>query len=157
MRIHSKSLPSSLPPFLPPHSLFFHYSGHGGSVRDQNGDEADEMDETILPIDHERAGHILDDEIHEIMVRPLHRGVRLTAVFDSCHRYVLAFPLPRFLLSSSFEQRRKPKLECVYSYSCYWPFGGREGRREGGQKEWPVCLDVGGGEGREDAREPNKF
>lgn len=78
------SFPASPPPHT--HSLFFHYSGHGGSVRDQNGDEADEMDETILPIDHERAGQIIDDEIHEIMVRPLQRGVRLTAVFDSCHR-----------------------------------------------------------------------
>jgi len=83
---HMLPIPPSLPPFLPSRSLFFHYSGHGGSVRDQNGDEADEMDETILPIDHERAGQIIDDEIHEVMVRPLQKGVRLTAVFDSCHR-----------------------------------------------------------------------
>lgn len=41
------------------------------------------MDETILPIDHDRGGgEILDDEIHAIMVKPLPRGVRLTAVFD---------------------------------------------------------------------------
>lgn len=31
------------------------------------------------------AGHIVDDEMHRIMVRPLRPGVRLTAIFDSCH------------------------------------------------------------------------
>jgi hypothetical protein len=30
-------------------------------------------------------GHITDDEMHRIMVRPLVAGVRLTAIFDSCH------------------------------------------------------------------------
>ncbi|CAG8740965.1 13147_t:CDS:2, partial [Acaulospora morrowiae] len=30
-------------------------------------------------------GQIIDDEMHEIMVRPLPIGVRLTAIFDSCH------------------------------------------------------------------------
>ena len=43
------------------------------------------MDETIFPVDHERAGQIVDDEMHAIMVRPLPPGVRLTALFDSCH------------------------------------------------------------------------
>lgn len=68
----------------PGDSLFFHYSGHGGQKRDLNGDEVDNMDETILPIDHDRGGggEILDDEIHAIMVKTLPRGVRLTAVFD---------------------------------------------------------------------------
>lgn len=67
----------------PNDSLFFHYSGHGGSVRDRSGDEVDNYDETILPLDHDRGGgQILDDEIHAIMVKPLPRGVRLTAVFD---------------------------------------------------------------------------
>ena len=31
------------------------------------------------------AGHIVDDEMHRIMVRSLQPGVRLTAIFDSCH------------------------------------------------------------------------
>ena len=29
-------------------SLFFHYSGHGGSMRDTSGDEEDRMDETVV-------------------------------------------------------------------------------------------------------------
>ncbi|KAJ7636608.1 peptidase C14 [Roridomyces roridus] len=69
-----------------PHdALFFQYSGHGGQTPDLDGDEVDGYDEVIYPLDFKRAGHITDDEMHAIMVRPLPTGCRLTAVFDSCH------------------------------------------------------------------------
>ncbi|OBZ91369.1 Metacaspase-1B [Choanephora cucurbitarum] len=70
-------------------SFFFHFSGHGGRVEDLDGDEDDGYDETIYPVDHEQyegeSGQIVDDQMHEIMVRPLPRGARLTCIFDSCH------------------------------------------------------------------------
>ncbi|PIL35656.1 hypothetical protein GSI_02386 [Ganoderma sinense ZZ0214-1] len=69
----------------PNDSLFFHYSGHGGQTKDLDGDEADGFDEVIYPVDFERAGHIVDDLMHDIMVKPLPPGCRLTAIFDSCH------------------------------------------------------------------------
>lgn len=69
----------------PNDSLFFHYSGHGGQTPDLDGDEDDGYDEVIYPVDFRQAGHIVDDEMHAIMVRPLLPGVRLTAIFDSCH------------------------------------------------------------------------
>lgn len=69
----------------PNDSLFFHYSGHGGQTEDTDGDEDDGYDEVIYPVDHQQAGHIVDDEIHFRLVRPLQPGVRLTAIFDSCH------------------------------------------------------------------------
>lgn len=50
-----------------------------------DGDEDDGVDEVIYPVDHKEAGHIVDDEMHSIMVKPLLPGVRLTAIFDSCH------------------------------------------------------------------------
>ncbi|CAG8536466.1 15918_t:CDS:2 [Acaulospora colombiana] len=59
--------------------------GHGGQVEDLDGDEDDGFDETIMPVDFQTAGQIVDDEMHDIMVRSLHKGVRLTAIFDSCH------------------------------------------------------------------------
>ncbi|KAF8204693.1 peptidase C14, caspase domain-containing protein [Pholiota molesta] len=60
----------------PNDSLFFHYSGHGG----------DGYDEGIsFSVDYESEGHIVDDLIHNIMVKPLPAGCRLTAIFDSCH------------------------------------------------------------------------
>ncbi|KAI0070425.1 hypothetical protein K474DRAFT_1670108 [Panus rudis PR-1116 ss-1] len=69
----------------PNDSLFFHYSGHGGQTKDTDGDEADGYDEVIYPVDFKTAGHIVDDMMHDIMVRPLPPGCRLTAIFDSCH------------------------------------------------------------------------
>ncbi|KAJ9659387.1 Ca(2+)-dependent cysteine protease [Neophaeococcomyces mojaviensis] len=69
----------------PNDSLFFHYSGHGGQTPDLDGDEDDGYDEVIYPVDFRTEGHIVDDEMHRIMVKPLQPGVRLTAIFDSCH------------------------------------------------------------------------
>jgi metacaspase-1 len=97
----------------PNDSLFFHYSGmyivrtpvpagtfslifagssylsnligHGGQTKDLDGDEPDGYDEVIYPVDFRQNGHITDDEMHRIMVSPLQAGVRLTAIFDSCH------------------------------------------------------------------------
>ncbi|SCU89424.1 LAFA_0E17920g1_1 [Lachancea sp. 'fantastica'] len=69
----------------PNDALFIHYSGHGGQTKDLDGDEEDGMDDVIYPVDFQSQGHITDDEMHDIMVRPLPPGVRLTALFDSCH------------------------------------------------------------------------
>ncbi|KAF5376933.1 hypothetical protein D9615_007299 [Tricholomella constricta] len=69
----------------PDDSLFFHYSGHGGQTKDVNGDEVDGWDEVIYPVDFKANGHIIDDEMHNIMVKPLPAGCRLTALFDACH------------------------------------------------------------------------
>lgn len=69
----------------PNDSLFFHYSGHGGQTRDKDGDEVDGYDEVIFPVDFKQNGHIVDDEMHLIMVKPLPTGCRLTALFDCCH------------------------------------------------------------------------
>jgi len=69
----------------PGDSLFFHYSGHGGTARDKENDEIDGFDETILPCDYETSGQILDDDINLHLVQPLPKGCRLTALFDSCH------------------------------------------------------------------------
>ena len=68
-------------------SLFFHYSGHGGSQADSSpeSDEADGMDETLIPVDYTSNGVIVDDEIHHMLVEPLPKAVRLTAVMDCCH------------------------------------------------------------------------
>ncbi|KAF8188987.1 peptidase C14 [Pholiota molesta] len=74
-----------------PHdSLFFHYSGHGGQSPDASGKEKDGMDEVIFPVDYDDKqgdgpGDIIDDELHEALVHNLPPGVRLTALFDSCH------------------------------------------------------------------------
>lgn len=66
-------------------SLVFHYSGHGSQQLDFHQDEMDGYDETLLPMDHEIAGTILDDDINAIIVRPLPHGAKLHAIVDACH------------------------------------------------------------------------
>ena len=39
----------------------------------------------IYPVDFETNGHIVDDDMHAIMVRPLPPGCRMTAIFDVGH------------------------------------------------------------------------
>eukprot|EP00850_Spirogloea_muscicola_P004776 SM000021S06409 [mRNA] locus=s21:17072:19173:- [translate_table: standard] len=69
----------------PGDSLVFQFSGHGSQQRNRTGEEADGFDETICPVDFERAGMIVDDEINARLVRPIAYGVKLTAVIDACH------------------------------------------------------------------------
>lgn len=69
----------------PNDSLVFHYSGHGGLTKDLDGDEDDGYDEVIYPLDFKQNGFIVDDTMHDLMVKPLPPGCRLTALFDSCH------------------------------------------------------------------------
>lgn len=62
-------------------SLFLHFSGHGGQIKDKDGDETDGMDDVIYPVDHQRTGPLIDDQMHEMLVRHLPPGVRMTAIF----------------------------------------------------------------------------
>jgi len=78
-----------------PHDSFFiYFSGHAVQVKDLNGDELDGLDECICAMDYDcndpypnpdTHGLIFDDIMHDIMVKPLPVGCRLTAIFDSCN------------------------------------------------------------------------
>jgi len=69
----------------PGDKLFFHFSGHGSQVVDTSGDEDDGLDETILPVDYNSAGQIIDDDLYSTLVEPLPPGCQLTALMDCCH------------------------------------------------------------------------
>jgi hypothetical protein len=74
--------------------FFLTYSGHGGQVRDTNGDEADpgRMDETWVCYDRQ----LVDDEVYELWgeFRP---GVRIVVLSDSCHSGTVTRAVPPFL------------------------------------------------------------
>ena len=55
-------------------------AGHGGQVRDENGDEADGLDETWLLYDKE----VPDDDILSA-IKKLKSGVRVVLINDQCH------------------------------------------------------------------------
>ncbi|KAI9438818.1 caspase domain-containing protein [Lactarius indigo] len=62
----------------------FFYSGHSDqqNSRDSVDVEEDGQDEVIVTSDLER---IIDNELHEILVKPLPAGCFLLSVFDTCH------------------------------------------------------------------------
>jgi len=72
-------------------TVFFHFSGHGAQIPDENGDENDGLDEVLcthemLPkgtLDQMKAGMIIDDELG-VLFRQL-KGRSVTAFLDSCH------------------------------------------------------------------------
>lgn len=64
--------------------LWFSFSGHGAQKKAKDQAEADGMDETICPSDYKK-GHIIDNEIFDIVCKPLPAGVRLTCIMDCCH------------------------------------------------------------------------
>lgn len=68
----------------PGDSLWFSFSGHGGQIDDENGDESDGLDEILVPVDFEINGFIVDDDLHQI-VTAISPGARLTAFVDACH------------------------------------------------------------------------
>ena len=90
----------------PGDAAFFHFSGHGGLVADEKGDEATGFDQALLPCDYLENGEIIDDEIFCFLLLSLPKGCTLTAVVDCCHSGTI-FDLP-------FEYSGKT-LECDFT------------------------------------------
>ena len=73
----------------PGDDVFLYFSGHGSQQRDDNGDEADGLDETLVPVDATigadriARGMIADDEIAALLTRL--SGRRVYVVVDTCH------------------------------------------------------------------------
>lgn len=69
----------------PGDTVWIHYSGHGGRLEDQDGDEEDGYDETLIPVDFQSAGQIRDDDLLKYLVKPMKEGVLVTCLMDCCH------------------------------------------------------------------------
>jgi len=72
-----------------PEIAYFFYSGHGTRVRDLDGDEKRQQsgttfDQAIVPVDYERRGLILDDELGEVYAL-FPEKTRIVVHFDSCY------------------------------------------------------------------------
>lgn len=64
--------------------MYFHYSGHGSYMNDNNGDDRDGKDECLCPLDYNNKGFIRDDIIKSI-VKDLPKEKKLTMLIDACH------------------------------------------------------------------------
>ncbi|XVE93146.1 hypothetical protein REPUB_Repub01dG0165100 [Reevesia pubescens] len=90
-------------------SLVFFYSGHGLRQPDFNNDEDDGFDETICPVDFQKAGMILDNDLNSLIVRPLKQGVTLHAIVDACHSgTILDLPNVYFSLEKKWKDNSPP-------------------------------------------------
>lgn len=65
--------------------VFVSFSGHGGRVVDEDGDEDDGYDESIIPVDFRENGQIVDDDILKFFVKRMKGGVFCVVVMDCCH------------------------------------------------------------------------
>lgn len=68
------------------------YSGHGGQVKDTNGDERDSMDETWVCYDRQ----MVDDELFDLWSK-FKAGVRIIVLSDSCHSGSVLRVVPPFI------------------------------------------------------------
>lgn len=84
--------------------IFCHYSGHGGFLPDDENEEADGYDETLVPVDYMTEGQIRDDDLFDILVKPMPAGVTLTCLMDCCHSgTILDLPF-KFKADGTMEQ-----------------------------------------------------
>jgi flagellar biosynthesis GTPase FlhF len=65
--------------------ILFHYSGHGGRAADTNGDEADGVDETLVPVNFASAGMISDDWLFGNVINKLPPNTLFFGLIDACH------------------------------------------------------------------------
>ncbi len=77
--------------------IYLHFSTHGQQVTDLDGDEADGLDEAIVPFDarktfmkgvYEGKNHLIDDELNKYlsqMRRKIGKDGSLLVVIDACH------------------------------------------------------------------------
>jgi hypothetical protein len=65
--------------------VFFLYSGHGGLVRDTNGDEVSGNDGCIYPLNGQSIEAITDDELRAALANTVPAGSKCFAVLDCCH------------------------------------------------------------------------
>lgn len=69
----------------PGENIVFHFSGHGGRVRDTNGDEVSGMDSCLFAINGQTMETILDDEIRTRLAARIPAGCKCFVVLDCCH------------------------------------------------------------------------
>lgn len=84
--------------------LAFHYSGHGTTLEDDDGDERDGYDEAMVPIDFADGRFIRDDDLRNIFTG-LADGVSLTCFMDCCHSGTITRVLGRTSRSGAGKAR----------------------------------------------------
>lgn len=89
--------------------LFISYSGHGGTVADENTDEDDLQDETWCLYDRQ----LIDDELFEAFAE-FKAGVRILVVSDSCHSGTVTRMIPDNPKDQLEQEKTQSAIEATY-------------------------------------------
>src|SRR5215212_2377925 len=68
--------------------LVYYHSGHGSNITDVDGDEADRLDEMVIPSDfdwYDPKTYLTDDELHKYFTGATPKGVRCDVILDTCY------------------------------------------------------------------------
>jgi hypothetical protein len=69
----------------PGQNVHFHYSGHGGRIRDRNGDEVSGYDSCLYPVRNGSRETISDDELRAALAMKIPAGCKCFVVIDACY------------------------------------------------------------------------
>ena len=109
----------------PGQNVYIHFSGHGGKIKDANGDEVSGEDSCIHPLDGSIVETITDDEIRQVLSERIPVGCKCFAVFDSCNsgsamdlRYCWQSPSFGKLTFTQLTNYGKTRGKVVYLSGC---------------------------------------
>jgi hypothetical protein len=110
-------------------NVMFHYSGHGGQVRDTNGDELDRKDECIYPLNGKGGIDVItDDELRALLAAKIPAGCKCFVVLDACHsgsavdlRYLWQAPSATQLTFAQDEKQTKTAGTVLFLSGCADP------------------------------------
>ena len=110
--------------------IVLHYAGHGSKIKDTSGDEDDGYDETMIPVDYQTAGQIIDDDIFMTLIHPLKAGVHMTCIIDCCHSgTILDLPFT-YRPSSTTTSTNNARLTCPKGKNRAFPHLGKVRRKK---------------------------
>lgn len=109
----------------PGENVMFHFSGHGGLIRDRNGDEVSGFDSCIYPCENKTLQTITDDELRTLLANRIPAGSKCFVVLDCCHsgsavdlRYYLRVPANNQLLLEENKKYTKTQGQVLFLSGC---------------------------------------
>lgn len=89
----------------PGDTLYIHYSGHGVEYPDRSREIG--MEDCLLPLS---GGVIGDNELNEILVQSISKGVNVIATMDACHSGSILYLPVRYTLNDLYDVDNKTEL-----------------------------------------------
>jgi hypothetical protein len=90
--------------------FWFHYSGHGSYLTDNNNEEIDGKDEIIIPCDYKEFG-VIDDDILRYLINQI--KCRTFMVYDCCHSgSITDLPHQYIYKNNNFEYIKQNNFSC---------------------------------------------